>query len=141
VPAPRSPGLSVHLVVADPDYPVSAFRVPPDTQGPVALMMAAGFGQLSLVLPRAADYGAMVLIGERGALVPLSLISEMGLAKEIAARDSTTIVIPTLASGAWRIASFPDVRTMLRAFGSGEEPGTLRPFTLPAGGSAVIDLR
>jgi len=141
VAAPWSPGVPVHLVVADLDYPVTGFRFTPDTNGPVALTMADGFGQLSVVLPHGADYGAMVLVGERGALVPLGLISEMGLVKEVAERGSTTLVVPALASGAWRIASYPDVGAMLRAFGTGAEPTTLRTFALQAGGSAVVDLR
>jgi hypothetical protein len=145
---PCGPGSAVHVLVIDPTLPVTALSASLGDEGVVSLTMPGTSGLLMLMLPgtgrgqtNRSDFNATVLLNDRGAMVPLSLLTEMGLATEATVQDSTTVVIPALASGAWQVARFADTREMFQGFGGGPTPRVVRAFTVSPGGSVVVDLR
>ena len=141
-------GSRVHVVLTDPRFPVAAFRGVPSQDGTLAIALPAAAGQLRIALPARTpqrpdsdEFDAAVLIGEREAIVPLSLLTEMGLASIVPTRSATTVVIPALASGRWQLGRFSDVSSMLQAFSTGASPSVLRSFSVPAGGTAAVSVR
>jgi hypothetical protein len=143
-----NPGSMVHVLVIDTGHPVTAQRESIGDEGVVSLTVPATSGLLRLMLPGAgqgpttrSDFNSTVLLNDRGAMVPLSLLTEMGLATEGAVEGSTTVVIPALAGGSWRIARFADTREMFQAFSGGPTPRVISTFTVSPGGSVVVDLR
>jgi hypothetical protein len=137
-------GSAVHVVVTDPNYPVTAFRATPADDGGLALTVPPAGGLLSVVRPRGAtgaDAGALVLAREGGAMVPLSLLLETGFASETRTRDATVLVIRALSTGEWHLGQFADTRAMLLAYSGGGAPTLLRSFSVSPGTVVSVDLR
>jgi hypothetical protein len=127
---------------------VTALKASPGDEGVVSMTMPGTSGSLRLVLPGVAqgqantsDFSSPVLLNDRGAMVPLNLLTGMGVATETAVQGSTAIIIPTVASGAWRVARFAGPREMLQGFSGWATPLVIRTFNVPAGRSVVVDLR
>jgi hypothetical protein len=143
-----APGGPVQVVVTDPGHPVTAFRAIPSDDGLLTLAMPAAAGQLRVSVSRrttgpeaSSEFGAMVLLGDRGAMIPLSLLIESGLATETAGRDRATLLIPALGTGDWQLGRFADSRAMFLSYGGGAGPENLRSFSMSPGAGVVVDLR
>jgi hypothetical protein len=148
VPVAWSPGTLVHVLLTGSEHPTTALRGSASNEGVVTLRVPETSGELRLALPQPAhgqpdplDLRNLALVGDRGALLPLSLLSEMGLATSVTVRGATRVLIPTLASGEWRLGRFPDARALFQAFGTGASPEILKSFTVPPGGSVGVEIR
>jgi hypothetical protein len=140
----RVPGNAVHVVITEPGRPITAFRAAPGDEGDLTLVVPPAGGQLRLSWPRVAagaDVGSLVLVGDGGAMVPLGLLVEIGLAGETSAKDATTVLIRALAPGDWHLGMFADSRAMLLALTAGAAPSSLRSFSVSPGAVVAVDLR
>ncbi len=141
-----TPGSRVQVILADPKYPVAAFRVVTPPDGTLAIPLPAAAGEVRIVLPTgpqqhdSLDIETMVLVGEREAVVPVGLLTEMGLAHIVPTRSATTIVVRAIASGSWQVGRFADVASMMQAFNTGASPSLLRSFSVPPGGAATVSV-
>jgi len=81
------------------------------------------------------------LVNDQGGMLPLlDAISIFG-SSLVKGPNSTTVIIPLLASGRWQLASFGDSKTaLLYLAGFGRLP-VVREFTVAPGASIEIDLR
>jgi hypothetical protein len=131
-------------------YPVTAFRAMPGDDRTVSLTMPASGGQVRITVPRpaqspydVAEYGLglYVVVNDQGGMLMLTWLTGMKTATLVMEPTSATIVIPSLASGNWRLAKFADLRAALLYFSGGPAPAVVQSFSVVPGGNVVVDIR
>lgn len=144
-------GSALQAAVSANDWPLAVMRVRPEAGRPLTIRVPSTGGQVRLVLPprvmsrvpgaAVTQLALYALVSEGGAILPLiHLLSTFGLTA-VNSDESTTIVIPSLATGMWRVARFADVESLYRyVAGLGSLPA-VRQFAVNPGQVAKADLR
>jgi hypothetical protein len=139
----------VQIEVASPGHPAAAFRVTLADSAAVTLTVPRSSAELRLVLPRAEDTASglprdlnlYMLVNDEGALLPMGFLLGLHAAIAVPMQSSTTILIPALAPGTWRLVKFPDLRSsLLYLAGVGSLP-ELKRIVLAPQKAMSVDLR
>jgi hypothetical protein len=142
-----APGTHVQVSLAGARYPVATFSALPDDEGEISATMGGGSGQVTLVIPGSrwspveeAEVRELVLVGDQGGALPLDWLTRSKIATQVVSTESTTIVIPNLSAGEWRLVEFADSRALGTYLSGGAALDPLRTFRLRSGGRILVDL-
>ena len=137
---------TLQLAVAAPGRPVGAFRVTPDAEAAITLRVPSRGGELRIVLPPdpakgLPAYTLFALVNDEGGILMATDLLALGAGSITPDARGTTIRIPSLGSGRWRLARFADANAAVLFLAGLAELPVVRTVTVEGGSITTVDLR